>query len=123
MIRTTARLVMVALTVGGLLLVLNTGPRATIPVHATQPDLFFVTASSAALDTRNYSSGSPTDPAPAANTAIPLASISADNGPTMDSHAAYVEPPTVAQAATHLNNVPIPYPTQVDVGGVRDHRR
>jgi len=114
MIRTTARLMLVALSVVGLLLVLNTGPRAPITAHATQPDTYTVSAASAAIDTRNYDSGNPLDPAPAANTAIPLTSITADQSPSTNAHAAYVEPPGVAEAATQLNNVPVPYPTQAN---------
>ena len=114
MMRMTARLILIAVTVVGLLLVMNTGPRHTIQAHATQPDLYSVSASSAAMDTRNYDSGNPLDPAPAGNTAIPLASVTAANGPMTAAHAAFVEPPGAAQAATQLNNVPIPYPTQVD---------
>jgi hypothetical protein len=114
MMRTTARLMLVAITVVGLLLVLNTGPRKTIQAQATQPDLYSVTASSAAIDTRSIQSGSPVDPAPVANTAMPLASVSADNSPTTNVHAAYVEPPGSAEAATGLDNVPVPYVTKVD---------
>jgi hypothetical protein len=114
MMRMTARLVLIAVTVVGLLLVMNTGPRSTIHAHATQPDLYSVTASSSAMDTRNYDSGNPLDPAPAGNTAIPLASVTAANGPMTAAHAAFVEPPGAAEAATQLNNVPVPYPTQAD---------
>ena len=114
MMRSTARLLLIALTVVGLLLVLNTGPRAPIAAHATQPDLYSVNAMSAAMDTRNYQSGNSLDPAPVINTALPIASMTADNSPATEAHAAFVEPPGVAQAATGLENVPVPYPTQAD---------
>ena len=114
MMRTTARLLLIALTVVGLLLVLDAGPRAPIAAHATQPDVYSVTASSAAMDTRFYVSGSSLDPAPVLNTAVPLASLTAANGPYTQAHAAYVEPPGVSQAATNLNNVPVPYASQAD---------
>lgn len=112
--RAGARWLLVLFAVGGMLFVLGHGPSSSIVARATQPDVYQVTAASAAIDTDGYQTGSPVDPAPAVNTAIPLTSIAADNQPSTNVHAAYVEPPTTAQAATQLNNVPVPYATQAN---------
>lgn len=114
MIRTTARLCAVGLAAMTGLLLFHGGPRSEIPSAAAAPDVYNVSAMSSVVDTRSYQTGSPVDPAPAVNTAIPLASISADNGPKAEAHAAFVEPPATAQAATGLQNIPVPYPTQVE---------
>ena len=113
-LRTTARWAIVALTVGFMVFALQRGPSTPVVARAQQPDVYQVTAMSAAADTRHYQTGSPVDPAPAINTAVPLTSIVADNGPKTDAHAAFAEPPQTAQAATGLQNVPVPYPTQVE---------
>ena len=113
-LRTTARWAVVVLALGFMLFALQRGPSSAVGVHAQQPDVYQVTAMSAAADTRHYQTGSPVDPAPAINTAIPLTSIVADNAPKTDAHAAFAEPPQTAQAATGLQNVPVPYPTQVE---------
>jgi len=112
--RVGARWVLVLLAVGAMVLVLGRGPSSTISARATQPDVYQVTAASAALDTDGYQTGSPVDPAPAVNTAVPMTSINADNTPSTNVHSAYVEPPVTAQAATQLNNVPVPYATQAN---------
>jgi hypothetical protein len=112
--RGLTRWVLVGMAIVAMILVIGAGPKNTIRAAATPPDVYSVTAGSSAADTRAYQTGSPVDPAPAVNTAIPLTSVIADNQPQTSAHAAYLEPPTTAQAATNLNNVPVPYPTQVD---------
>ena len=113
-LRTSARWLVVILALGLMLVSLRHGPSAPVSVRAQQPDVYLATASSAATDTRTYETGSPVDPAPLVNTATPLASITADNSPRTEAHAAYSEPPGAAQAATNLENVPIPYATAAE---------
>jgi hypothetical protein len=112
--RATARWGMVAAALAVMIAVLGTGPRAAQPVRATQPDVYQALGGSSAVNVMGFQTGSPVDPAPAVNEAFPLTSITADNGPASTAHAAYLEPPGTAQAATGLNNVPVPYATAVD---------
>jgi hypothetical protein len=114
MMRSIARWSMVALAVVAMIATVGSGPRNALQAHATQPDVYQVSAGSAAFDVDGYQTGCPVDPAPCANTAIPLTSVGANNQPQTVSHAAYVEPPTLAQSVTNLNNVPVPYATQTD---------
>jgi len=112
--RSLARWSMVALAVVAMIATIGTGPKNALPAHATQPDVYQVTAGSAAIDVDGYQTGCPVDPAPCLNTAAPLTSVGANNQPQTVAHAAYVEPPTLAQSATNLNNIPVPYVTQSD---------
>ncbi len=112
--RASARWGLVLAAVVAMLAALGTGPRATETARATQPDVYQATAGSSAVNVMGFQTGSAVDPAPVVNTAFPLTGITADNGPSTLAHAAYVEPPAVAQAATGLNNVPVPYATQAD---------
>lgn len=113
-IRSSARWVLVAIAVAALLVAVQRGPRNPVTAHAAAPDVYQASAASAAQDTRNYQTGSAVDPAPAANTAQPLTSLTANNSPSTGAHAAYAEPPQTAQAASGLQNVPVPYTTQAD---------
>ena len=113
-LRRSARYLLVAIAGGALVATIGTGPRSPVAVRAVQPDVYQATAASASIDTRSYQTGSPVDPAPAINTATPFASLTADNSPRTEAHAAYAEPPALAQAATGLNNVPVPYASQAE---------
>ncbi len=88
----------------------NGGGRAS----AAAPDVYQVVAGSSVVDTDLFQTGAPTDPAPLGNTAFPLTSVTADNQPQAEAHAAFVEPPASLQAAANLNHVQVPYPTQAE---------
>ena len=82
--------------------------------RAAVPDVYQVVAGSSVVDTDFFQTGAPTDPAPLGNTAFPITSVTADNQPTAEAHAAFLEPPASLQAGANLNHVQVPYPTQAE---------
>jgi hypothetical protein len=84
------------------------GPRGAV-ARAAEPDVYQVTAGSSVVDTDLFQTGSAVDPSPLANTAFPLTSVTSNNQPQAEAHAAYVEPPTLAQTLSNANNIPLPY--------------
>ncbi len=94
-------------------LALPTGLRGTERAGAVAPDVYQVTAGSSVIDTDSFQTGV-ISPSPFFNTAFPLTSVTSNNQPLAEAHAAFLEPPQSAQAASNLNNVAIPYPTQAE---------
>jgi hypothetical protein len=94
-------------------LALPTGLRGTERAAAVAPDVYQVTAGSSVIDTDSFQTGV-ISPSPFFNTAFPLTSVTSNNEPLAEAHAAFLEPPQSAQAASNLNNVAIPYPTQAE---------
>ena len=94
-------------------LALPTGLRGTEHAGAAVPDVYQVTAGSSVIDTDSFQTGV-ISPSPFFNTAFPLTSVTSNNQPLAEAHAAFLEPPQSAQAASNLNNVAIPYPTQAE---------
>ncbi|TMD01287.1 MAG: hypothetical protein E6J03_11095, partial [Chloroflexi bacterium] len=113
--RRSARWVLVLVAVAVMLLVLAFpfGVRGTEHAGAVAPDVYQVTAGSSVIDTDSFQTGV-ISPSPFFNTAFPLTSVTSNNQPLAEAHAAFLEPPQSAQAASNLNNVAIPYPTQAE---------
>ncbi|HEX3604770.1 MAG TPA: hypothetical protein VH134_02520 [Candidatus Dormibacteraeota bacterium] len=89
------------------------GVHGTQQASAVAPDVYQVTAGSSVVDTDAFQTGV-ISPSPFFKTAFPLTSVTSNNEPLSEAHAAFLEPPTVAQAASNLNNIAIPYPTQAE---------
>jgi len=106
-------LVVVATAVMLLVLAFPFGVRGSQHAAAVEPDVYQVTAGSSVIDTDSFQTGV-ISPSPFFNTAFPLTSVTSNNQPLAEAHAAFLEPPQSAQAASNLNNVAIPYPTQAE---------
>lgn len=106
-------LVTVATAVMVLVLAFPFGARGTEHAGAVAPDVYQVTAGSSVIDTDAFQTGV-ISPSPFLNTAFPLTGVTSNNQPLAEAHAAFLEPPQSAQAASNLNNVAIPYPTQAE---------
>lgn len=114
--RHSARWALIAVAVVMMVLVLAVplGARGGGRASAAAPDVYQVVAGSSVVDTDLFQTGSPPDPSPLGNTAFPLTSVTADNQPQAEAHAAFLEPPASAQAVANLNHVQLPYPTQAE---------
>jgi hypothetical protein len=113
--RQSARWTLVAVAVAIMVLVLAVpfGVHGTQNAGAVAPDVYQVTAGSSVIDTDAFQTGV-LSPSPFANTAFPLTSVTSNNQPLSEAHAAFLEPPQSEQAASNLNNVALPYPTQAE---------
>jgi hypothetical protein len=111
-----ARLALVVAVVAIMVAVLAIplGTRGGGHASAAVPDVYQVVAGSSVVDTDFFQTGSPVDPSPIGNTAFPLTSVTADNQPTAEAHAAFLEPPASVQAGANLNHIQVPYPTQAE---------
>src|SRR6266849_5245982 len=113
--RQSARWTLVAVAVAIMVLVLAVpfGVRGTEHAGAVAPDVYQVTAGSSVIDTDSFQTGV-ISPSPFFNTAFPLTSVTSNNQPLAEAHAAFLEPPQSAQAASNLNSIALPYPTQAE---------
>jgi hypothetical protein len=113
--RQSARWALIGMAVAIMVLVLALpfGFRGTERAGAVAPDVYQVTAGSSVIDTDSFQTGV-LSPSPFLNTGFPLTSVTSNNQPLSEAHAAFLEPPQSAQAASNLNNVALPYPTQAE---------